>query len=398
MSIDFDFKFPKFNSGVSNGRHFNNSFIVYGPDTHQQVHNFVPKGRFTVILYDSKVDLGDVNLGVIGDLAIAVTSEPDVSRVQEIIMLLPDTPCNVIAIGGGATMDLAKGIVCARHYPNDLRVGYGESGDLTSRIETAYDFLTLLPTTVGSGSEASRYFVLFQEKGKKASRSWQALPRVVVVDPNLISYLTPEIARTQLFDCWSHLTEVSLCNLEYSPFAMHAVEAAKLSLMDFVKSEGQVSTVQSRLGLQVLSYIGGSAISNTRTGALHTVGEALASQITMPHVWSLYFSALNYEILLRGEYRSSQISIGGSNVERAKSALADLAFWIPYLKQIAGKQLQLDLKEIEAFDFEEFEDVVLGDKVLWNKEHPVNLKKIDVTRYLRRTLAEVKSFSQTWGT
>ena len=210
------FDFPSFNTGIENGRHYSRSFVVYGKNKHKELPAFFEKNTFSLLLIDSK--MGTFDCGVDFDLQIRVSSEPDVSEVLRIIALLPKTPCIVVGVGGGATMDIAKAVVCARHYPEDGRIGYGISGNLTSRIEDARDFLILLPTTVGSGSEASRYFVLFMDGKKLANRAWQALPRLIVIDPALISYLTPETARIQLFDCWSHLTEVSLSHLELSPF------------------------------------------------------------------------------------------------------------------------------------------------------------------------------------
>ena len=392
MSTNQNFDFPRFNNGHIKGRHFNNSFVVYGSNTHKEVNRCIEPNRFTLILFDSKIDINHVNLGFKQDLQIAVSSEPNVSEVKNIVKLLPTSPCNVVAIGGGSTMDLAKGIICARHFPNDNRVGYDVSGDLTSRIEPAYDFLTVLPTTVGSGSEASRYFVLFHQDRKLASRAWQAVPRVTVIDPTLLSYLNSEIAKIQLFDCWSHMTEVSLSNFEYSPFNMYAVEQAKKSLMDFIKSDGKINSVETLLDLQVFSYIGGSAISNTRTGALHTVGEALASQIRMPHVWSLYFSAINWKYLVKGNLRRNEKYFGQGSLNRIENTLSELDYWLKFLENSSRNLLQLNSQEIELFNFKVFEQAVLSDKVLWSKEHPVELQEVDISKYLVKTVNEIKNF------
>jgi hypothetical protein len=394
MASTNEFHFPRFNNGYVKGRNFNNGFVVYGPNTHQEVNSYIEPNRFTLILFDSKINIDLYELGFKWDMQIAVSSEPNISEVKKIVKSLPMSPCNVVAFGGGSTMDLAKGIVCARHFPNDIRVGYDVSGDVTSRIEPAYDFLTVIPTTVGSGSEASRSCVLVHQNRKLASRAWQAVPRVIVIDPILLSYLTPEVAKIQLFDCWSHLTEVSLSNSEYSPFNIFAVEEAKKSLMNFIKSDANINSTESLLQLQVFSYIGGSAISNTRTGALHTIGEALASQIKMPHIWSLFFSALNWQNLTKGNLRTNDNYFTHDSLEKITSTLSDLEYWLPFLENSSHNQLRLNIEEIEAFNLAEFEQIVFADKVLWNKEHPVVLQEKVIRNYLEQTIDGIKNFGQ----
>ena len=385
------FDFPIYNTGTEDGRHYSRSFVVYGKNKHRDLSAYCKEDTFLILLIDSKIE--SFECGVTFDLQVKVSAEPDVAEVSRIIALLPKTRCTVVGVGGGATMDLAKAIVCARHYPKDGRIGYGISGNLASRIEDAKDFLILLPTTVGSGSEASRYFVLFMDGKKLANRAWQALPRLIVIDPALVSYLTPKTARIQLFDCWSHLTEVTLSHLELSPFNLFQVSNAKDSLMSLVKSDEDFKTDRQLLQLQVYSFIGGGAISNTRTGALHTVGEALASQIKMPHVWSLYFSAINWGQLTIGPYRSNPSATTINSSMQITMAQNDLDYWLPFLKDNSQESLVLDKKEIGEFDLGLFIKSVLSDKVLWEKEHPVVLTTKQISDYLAYTYEEVQKFS-----
>ncbi len=392
MNTYSGFEFPRFNSGFSSGRLFSSSFVVYGPGKHLDIQKFLEPQRFTLILFDSKVDRALIGINLRRNLEVVIDGEPLESEILKILQTLPREPCNIIAIGGGSTMDFAKALVCSRHYPSDRRVGYDVSGDLNSRIESPEDFLVVAPTTVGSGSEASRYFVLFQQNRKLASRAWQALPRVIVLDPTLLGYLTYEIARIQLFDCWSHLIEVSLSHLEYSPINMFAIEGTKSSLMKFVKSKDTLASNQNLLQLQIFSYIGGVAISNTRTGALHTVGEALASQISIPHVWSLFFSAINWQELFDGNPRVDEHSVVRSSTEQVANALEDIKWWLPFLENLVDKHLILNVEEIERFDLLEFKKVVLSDQVLWKKEHPIILSEIEIENYLEMTVNSVRSF------
>lgn len=388
-------EFPRFNSGIDGGRHHSNSFVVYGPNECKNLNKYIPGASFTILVVDSKIDTGSLNLQLTVDQRIEISSEPDIAEVRSIVSGLPGAPCTVIGLGGGATMDFAKAIVCSRYYPGDDRIGYGVSGDLNSRIEKSADFLALIPTTVGSGSEASRYFVMFQDGKKMANRAWQALPNLVVMDPNLLSYLTNDSARLQLFDCWSHLTEVSLSHLELSYLNLFAVSSSKSALMNLVTTDGDLGSIRNLLQMQSLSYIGGSAISNTRTGALHTVGEALASQLKIPHVWSLYLSAIHWHELFTGEARNQPGSVVSDHSILIHNALEDLKYWIPFLENQSSNHLKIEAQQIREFNFEKFEKVVLSDAVLWNKEHPVILQDEQISKYLTLTVAELQKFSES---
>jgi hypothetical protein len=149
---------------------------------------------------------------------------------------------------------------------------------------------------------------------------------------------------------------------------------------------------QNLLQLQIFSYIGGVAISNTRTGALHTVGEALASQISIPHVWSLFFSAINWQELFDGNPRVDEHSVVRSSTEQVANALEDIKWWLPFLENLVDKHLILNVEEIERFDLLEFKKVVLSDQVLWKKEHPIILSEIEIENYLEMTVNSVRSF------
>ncbi len=390
---DSSVEFPRFNSGIDRGRHYSNSFVVYGPNEAENLNRYIQGLSFTILVVDSKIDADSLNLQLTVDQRIEVFGEPNMVEVRNIVSGLPDTPCTVIGIGGGATMDFAKAIVCLRCYPGDDRIGYDVSGDLNSRIEKSADFLALIPTTVGSGSEASRYFVMFQDGKKMANRAWQALPNLIVMDPNLLTYLTNDSARIQLFDCWSHLTEVSLAHLELSYFNLFAVSSSKRALMGIVTTDGDLKTIRNLLQMQSLSYIGGSAISNTRTGAMHTVGEALASQLKIPHVWSLYFSAIHWHELFVGDLRNQGGSVVSDQSILIQDAIEDLKFWIPFLEKQSFNHLKIDAHQIREFNFDKFEKAVLSDAVLWNKEHPTILKDEQISKYLTLTVAELQKFS-----
>jgi alcohol dehydrogenase class IV len=252
--------------------------------------------------------------------------------------------------------------------------------------------LSVIPTTIGSGSEASRYFVLFQQDRKIASRAWQAVPRLVVLDPDLLTYLTPVTARIQLFDCWTHLTEVTLAHLELSPIVWFQLDGIKQHLMNFVKSTKNLEDDSTRLDLQIFSYFGGVSISNTRTGALHTVGEALASQVAIPHVWSLYFSAIHWHELIQGEQRNDKNSVISQKTEELHKSLNELNYWLDLLRAELPKYLKLNQQDILNFDFQKFEKMVLLDKVLWDKEHPVDVSVKGIRNYLELTWNEVVKY------
>ncbi len=92
---------------------------------------------------------------------------------------------SIIAVGGGSAMDVAKCIKLYAYLPGDGANGTWLKAKL---LHNNIPFLAM-PTTAGTGSEATRYAVIYYDGIKQSVTSENCIPEVVLMDPNSLKTL-----------------------------------------------------------------------------------------------------------------------------------------------------------------------------------------------------------------
>ncbi len=137
-----------------------------------------------------------------------IFGNPVLSQVNEGVEIFKrsDADC-IVAIGGGAAMDVAKAIGLMVHHPGHL-FDY-EDGKALRAFDQPMPFLVALPTTSGTGSEVGRSTVISDDinKSKKIIFDSILLPKVVLADPELTLDLPANITAATGMDALSHLLE-----------------------------------------------------------------------------------------------------------------------------------------------------------------------------------------------
>ncbi|MGB3493995.1 MAG: iron-containing alcohol dehydrogenase [Elainellaceae cyanobacterium] len=118
---------------------------------------------------------------------------------------------SIIAIGGGAPVDVAKAIALMAHHPGhlfDYEDGKPDGLPVTQPIPP----IVALPTTAGTGSEVGRSTVISDDKthAKKIMFDPDLLPKVVLADPELTLGLPPGVTAATGMDALTHLVEAYL--------------------------------------------------------------------------------------------------------------------------------------------------------------------------------------------
>ncbi|MBW4485208.1 MAG: iron-containing alcohol dehydrogenase [Tildeniella torsiva UHER 1998/13D] len=116
----------------------------------------------------------------------------------------------IVAVGGGAPMDVAKAIALMANHPGHL-FDY-EDGNSTRPIDQPIPPTVAIPTTAGTGSEVGRSTVISDDDthAKKIMFDPQLLPRVVLADPELLLGLPAKITAATGMDALTHLIEAFL--------------------------------------------------------------------------------------------------------------------------------------------------------------------------------------------
>lgn len=200
------------------------------------------------------------------------------------VELFNDEKCDsIMAVGGGSAMDVAKCIKLYSNLPGDGTDGAWLKAEI---VPNSIPFIAM-PTTAGTGSEATRYAVIYYNDAKQSVTSESFIPSTVLMDPNALKTLPLYQKKATMMDALCHAIE-SLWSVnstekskEYSRVAIQAV----LKHMDGYLA----NTEEGNAGMLKAAHTAGQAINITQT----TAGHAMCYKIT-----SLFHSAHGHAAIL----------------------------------------------------------------------------------------------------
>ncbi len=207
------------------------------------------------------------------------SSNPKAEDVKKGIELFGQVqPDTVIAVGGGSVIDIAK--LVNLFAANDLEpVEYLNSAKTNIKKPKP---LIAIPTTAGSGSEATSFAVLYVDKEKFSVDNEFILPDVAIVDPALTMSLPEYVTATTGMDALSQAVESYWSinsNDESKKYAREAIELAMANLATAVND----ATKPARLAMAKAANLAGKAINITRTTVPHAISYPLTSYFGIPH-------------------------------------------------------------------------------------------------------------------
>jgi alcohol dehydrogenase class IV len=204
------------------------------------------------------------------------TNNPKMEDIERGLVYLKDSGADIIvAIGGGSVLDTAKLIRFLHSY----------KGNVTENIFTKqHDLLPLivLPTTAGTGSEATHFAVVYKDKTKYSVDHDDILPTISIVDPSF-TYNNPKyLSACSGFDALAHAIE-AWWNInateESDNYALKAIGLLwkQLPLAVNYKIRADMDAVSQG------SYWAGKAINITKTTAPHAMSYAFTAFYDIPH-------------------------------------------------------------------------------------------------------------------
>ncbi len=113
----------------------------------------------------------------------------------------------LVAVGGGSSIDLAKGVAIAATHPGPMKT-YATIEGGSPKITEAVVPLIAVPTTAGTGSEVARGAIVIVEDGRKLGfHSWFLMPRAAICDPELTLGLPALLTAATGMDAIAHCME-----------------------------------------------------------------------------------------------------------------------------------------------------------------------------------------------
>jgi alcohol dehydrogenase class IV len=154
----------------------------------------------------------DQALAALGALPHAVfdqtPSNPTEAGVRAALQVYRAAGCDgLIAVGGGSSIDLAKGLAILAVHPGALKT-YATIEGGSPKITDAVPPLIAVPTTAGTGSEVARGAIVIVDDGRKLGfHSWHLMPKTAILDPELTLALPPGLTAATGMDAIAHCLE-----------------------------------------------------------------------------------------------------------------------------------------------------------------------------------------------
>ena len=151
-------------------------------------------------------------LAALGNLPHAVfdgtPSNPTEAAVRLAVEVYRRERCDgLIAVGGGSSIDLAKGVAIAATHDGPLQT-YATIEGGSAKISDKVAPLIAVPTTAGTGSEVARGAILIVDDGRKLGfHSWHLVPKAALLDPELTLGLPPLLTAATGMDAIAHCME-----------------------------------------------------------------------------------------------------------------------------------------------------------------------------------------------
>jgi len=135
-------------------------------------------------------------------------SNPTEAAVRIAAELYEQGRCDgLVAVGGGSSIDCAKGVSIAVTHPGPLKM-YATIENGAGLITEKVAPIIAVPTTSGTGSEVARGAILIVDDGRKLGfHSWHLVPKVALLDPELTLGLPPLLTAATGMDAIAHCLE-----------------------------------------------------------------------------------------------------------------------------------------------------------------------------------------------
>ncbi len=219
---------------------------------------------------------------------LAVAGEPSPELVDAAVARFAGADIGVVAgIGGGSAMDAAKaiaGLLPTGASAMDFLEGVGRGRAYGGPALP----LVAVPTTAGTGAEATRNAVLSRTGPagfKKSFRDDRLMPVLALVDPGLLAGCPFPVMAANAMDALTQLLESAVstrANPMTDALALAGIEAVRDGLWPALEGDGEAAH-QGRARLAFAALVSGICLAQTGLGAVHGMAAPLGALHGVPH-------------------------------------------------------------------------------------------------------------------
>ena len=262
-----------------------------------------------------------------------VLGEPDLEMGERVAAVARSrTWAGVVGLGGGSSLDLAK--IAAAAATNELAITDFVGVDRLARDPRP---LLLIPTTAGTGSEATSIAMISVDGRKQIINDRRLVPRVAVLDATLTISLPPQITAATGLDALSHAAETFISTMANPLTEAMSRQAIQMLSTALRRAFHDGSDLEARRATLYAAHIAGRSL-NASTILGHSIAYTIANRAHLAHgitcAMALPF-CLAYS--LPNDEASRRLSILAGEVadEDVRTGL-DLLRWLEELKEELG--------------------------------------------------------------
>jgi 4-hydroxybutyrate dehydrogenase len=202
-------------------------------------------------------------------------SNPTEAAVRAACELYRAQRCDgLIAVGGGSSIDCAKGVAIAATHEGPLKT-YATIEGGSPRITERVAPIIAVPTTSGTGSEVARGAILIVDDHRKLGfHSWHLVPKAAICDPELTLGLPPKLTAATGMDAIAHCMETFMAPAFNPPADGIGLDGLERAWAHIERATRNGADREARLNLMSASMQGAMAFQKG-LGCVHSLSHSL---------------------------------------------------------------------------------------------------------------------------
>lgn len=286
------------------------------------------------------------------------------------VKLFREERCDsIMVVGGGSAMDVAKCIKLYSNLPSDGADGSWLKAEI---IPNDIPFLAM-PTTAGTGSEATRYAVIYYRGAKQSVTSESFIPQTILMDSNALKTLPLYQKKATMCD--------ALCHAIESFWSVNSTEESKAYSREAIQGvlknmDGYLSnTEEGNAGMLRAAHTAGKAINITQTTAGHAMCYKITSLFGNAHG---HAAVLCDRVLFSWMIENTNKCIDLRGEEYLKKTLNEIGRAMGCKDASSGAKKLIDLFEKHELEIptatdEQYEELKSSVNPVRLKNHPIAL-------------------------
>lgn len=299
-----------------------------------------------------------------------IKSDPTSDIIEQGTEVLKNSGCDVVlGVGGGSALDCAKAFAA-------MATNEGKITDYTGigKLKNKPLPIVAIPTTAGTGSEATMFTVITnaETKLKAPVGSYLIMPVLAILDPELTISLPPHLTASTGMDALTHAIE-SYVNVNSHPISEAlAIHSIKLIARSLRKAVAKGTNLKAREDMLLASTIAALAFNSTRLGLVHAMSQPAGAHFGIPHGLSnaiLLPYVMEYNLMGNPEKYAEIAALFGEQIE----GLPIMEAAAKSVKAVRALMQDIGICDrLSDFGVEESDLDMLADEALTSGNVPLN--------------------------